>query len=52
MTRQHATQAAEAAVLLIAVAWYALVLYKTWPVGLSYWPLWVLAYAIVTAWRV
>jgi hypothetical protein len=33
----------------LAAAWYGFVLYKTWPVGLLYWPLWVLAGVIAWA---
>jgi hypothetical protein len=49
--RGHATRAANAAALLLGVAWYALVVYKTWPVGLTFWPLWVLAYCVVQTCR-
>lgn len=43
---------AEIVVVLVGAAWYAAVLYKTWPVGLTFWPLWVLAYvAFRPMWR-
>lgn len=45
------TQAANVAALLVGVGWYALVLYKTWPVCLTFWPLLVLAYCIVQVCR-
>lgn len=38
-------------VLGIAAAWYAWVLYKSWPFALLYWPLWILLAACVLAWR-
>ncbi|HVE26412.1 MAG TPA: hypothetical protein VNC22_13455 [Sporichthya sp.] len=44
--------AAEIVVVMVGAAWYAAVLYKTWPVGLTFWPLWVLAYVILRpVWR-
>ena len=44
--------AAEIVVVLVGAFWYAVVLWKTWPVGLTFWPLWVLAYvAFRPVWR-
>jgi hypothetical protein len=39
--------AAEITVVALGAVWYAAVLYRTWPVGLAYWPLWVLAYVVL-----
>lgn len=34
-------------IVLAAVAWYASVLYVSWPYALIYWPLWILAAVFV-----
>ena len=51
MTRGHGTRAANVLALLAGVAWYALIVWKTWPVGLTFWPLLVLAYSVVQTGR-
>jgi hypothetical protein len=36
--------------LLAGIAWYTTIMWRAWPVSLTYWPVWVLAYATWRAW--